>query len=119
MFLLRLNGVETGYDDWTLCIPPPFQPKKLRNNKLPVALDLKLQPNPAFDQVTIVYQTPSVESISITVQNAQGKVVFQQEVLPENGNINLDISTWASGVYFFTIKIEGGIMRSEKLLKLQ
>ena len=62
-------------------------------------------PNPASDQVC--FTTSLSESFSITITNAQGKIVNKINAI--KGSITIDRNGLPAGIYFYTIKTNNGI----------
>jgi Secretion system C-terminal sorting domain len=61
------------------------------------AKGIKIYPNPsAASQITLDF---AADAEGVSVVNALGQVVFQQKTMGQN-RLQLDISTWAKGVYF-------------------
>ncbi len=73
---------------------------------------ISVQPNPADHSIQIV--TKGSENNEIEVFNIQGKKVFQQRV---ESNTNIDISTWAAGIYFVKSTNQNGRVEQTKFIK--
>jgi Secretion system C-terminal sorting domain len=67
---------------------------------LTYAEKIKLYPNPANADLTIEMNENTEGVLLIT--NAIGQVVFQQKSMP-HATLNIDVSLWASGVYFMRL----------------
>lgn len=65
------------------------------------AQSIRLFPNPAKDMVNIDYSFEDSRNLMITVTNAVGQVVHQQEA-PQGqmARVELDLSSYSNGVYF-------------------
>jgi Secretion system C-terminal sorting domain len=61
----------------------------------------KAVPNPANDQVTMMYQID--EPTTLTVQDALGRVIFSQKIYPEQSSLRLDTQSWSSGTYIYQL----------------
>ncbi len=67
----------------------------------------KIYPNPTFDDLTIEFSVPDLESFTVQIFNSIGQLVFQkQERLRANndGKIILDVKHLSAGTYFLRFK---------------
>jgi len=70
-------------------------------------------PNPANENVNIVYSVSQTSNVSINVTSITGDVVFNKNVgTVEAGeyNENIDVTKLANGVYFYTLTVNGNQM---------
>ncbi len=68
---------------------------------------LSIYPNPVREILTVDYQTPDNTKYDIRVYDAIGQLVHYLSVEPvkfEGKTFTLDVSSWASGVYFISIE---------------
>lgn len=75
-------------------------------------IDYSYYPNPTNGNLTITSKDPISE---VTVYNVQGQMLFDQKI--NNLTTNIDMSTFASGTYFFKLKING-VEANFKVLKM-
>ena len=77
-----------------------------------------LEPNPASNLVTVSFDTPKATTAQLNIHDVTGKVVYTQQLNTTAGNnsLNLDISHYASGIYFVSINTPNGTSTA-KLLK--
>lgn len=75
-------------------------------------------PNPAEDKITISFETTSPLNTTLSLENALGQIVFQEEEKNIFGkfNKNYNISNLSKGLYLLHIKTTQG-ERFEKILK--
>lgn len=71
---------------------------------------LLLYPNPVTNIITI----KTTEKGKLSIYDATSKFVYSQT--HSSGNIEINISTWSSGIYFAEFETENGIFR-EKIIK--
>lgn len=67
-------------------------------------------PNPANENVNIVYSVSKTSDVSINVTSITGDVVYNKNVgTVEAGeyNENIDVTKLANGVYFYTLTVDG------------
>jgi hypothetical protein len=78
---------------------------------------LDLYPNPASDQVTLVFSTQSSGTALITITNILGENVYSEKI-PVSRILtkSIDLSSYSSGIYFVSIQTAQKI-RSKKLVK--
>lgn len=77
--------------------------------------DLSLFPNPTSESFTIQASQLVSETI-ISVYDIQGKLLFSEKMLPQNGKLTMDVSALENGVYFVRISSEGNSV-IKKLIK--
>jgi hypothetical protein len=84
------------------------------DNVLPLVFSLAnytMQLNPASDYMTFSFELPEPQlSAKLTVSDALGKVVFQQDVNTENGQILWDTRSLANGNYIYTLKSNSEVL---------
>lgn len=77
---------------------------------------MEVFPNPVTDIVTISFDLEQNEKITLSVINNKGQEVKQMNFgEQEKGQIDLDCSSFSSGVYFINLQTEKGIL-TEKLI---
>ena len=81
-------------------------------------IKVSIHPNPAFDKVTIDY---SIENFnpgrtSLVVYNVNGKMVRQEMLTTGKASVNLDVTAWPAGMYFYAVRIDQSIIASGKLI---
>ena len=90
---------------------PPFPPNRngrLQGEVLPNN-NLILAPNPTNGKVAMQFQTEiAIGEASLEVRQIDGKVVYQQTIQVESEIFfqELDVSEWASGTYFISLKLQ-------------
>jgi len=68
---------------------------------------LEVYPNPAWDQITLSYQTKGASFIKFELYDAFGKKALNQNLVPETGSQSINISQMATGVYFYRWVVDG------------
>lgn len=68
--------------------------------------NLNIFPNPASGNVTI-QSSHLVSETTISLYDILGKMLFSETVLPQNGAVTLDVSSFENGVYFIKTSSEG------------
>jgi len=67
-------------------------------------------PNPAELSTSIPYFLPQSSEVGLRVVNLTGQLMFEQAITKMNqgvGNMELDVSNYAQGIYFYTFNIDG------------
>ncbi len=64
---------------------------------------LNAYPNPAKDNLTINYTIKNSDNTYLRIYTITGNVVYQQTLESGSGKVSLDVSTWATGVYMYSI----------------
>ena len=62
--------------------------------------ELNVYPNPASDVAWIELGSLQNENVFITVKDLAGKEIFANQLTAQNGQLNLDVSNFSSGLYF-------------------
>ena len=73
---------------------------------------LNIYPNPMSDQLTIYYNHPEIEPLSIEVINILGQSIadFTLEPTTDVRQKNIDVKNWTNGVYFLLVKKEPSLI---------
>ena len=82
---------------------------------------LTARPNPATNMVTISLEQASDAKYRISLQNTIGKEVLTIKV-PEsahNKDYKIDLSTFAPGIYFYSLFSDGQLVMTKRLVKQQ
>jgi hypothetical protein len=83
------------------------------DNKLKVT---KIYPNPANEAAYIDYQVNETTKAKIIIRNILGRVVDEFDLSKVNNQIKINTSSWESGVYFYTLSINGKPQKAKKLI---
>jgi len=75
----------------------------------------RMWPNPSTEILTIDL-SEFEKSVSVSVFNNLGQVVYSKNVLSANNQFNLPISTWSTGIYSVTVRDENKI-GTQRLVK--
>ncbi len=78
--------------------------------------EVKVFPNPAKDHVNIDYIVQTGVKASFQIKNILGTVVYQQELISNNGKLSIDVSHLNNGVYFYSILINDKVEITRKLV---
>jgi len=87
---------------------------------LPNAVDI--YPNPFYDEIKIVYNSPDTQQVSIEVIDLNGKLVYSKQNINRHFGLNYfkisGLESLRRGVYF--VKISSDVMIvSEKIIKFK
>ena len=103
----------TYLDDWFKDPETTFVNNQAECDALGVAeatlQDFTMYPNPATSTVAINLPNQGFEGLVVTVANNLGQVLESKELLENTTLIKLDVSGYAAGVYFVTLKAGNGI----------
>lgn len=73
-------------------------------------------PNPASDKLKVSYDLP-VQGASFEIVSVLGNRVYQKNLTERKGELDLNVSRLAKGVYFYTVKEPGGkVLATRKLV---
>lgn len=79
---------------------------------------IRCYPNPASNQLTVVFQLADVSGISLTMVNAVGAIVYSENAsshAPGQHTLHIDVSYLQSGIYFLKVEM-GGTMHTQKIV---
>lgn len=80
--------------------------------------EFNLFPNPAADEVTVMFNTETEEKTELQILNPQGQMVMSPMILSGTGQQQYKVSTTVltDGVYFVLIKNSDGLVETKKLV---
>ncbi|MBX2870818.1 MAG: T9SS type A sorting domain-containing protein [Saprospiraceae bacterium] len=110
--------VEDGTGGW---LPTQAFQIKIDENAVVGTVDpihtaqIRVFPNPADDQVQVVFEEPWEDRIQLDLVNLQGQVLHRQVGVPLSQNFQFDVRTYPAGVYFLQLR-SGTATRSFKLV---
>lgn len=80
---------------------------------------LQNQPNPFAEKTSINYYLPdNIGKAEILFYNAQGKLIQSVELIQKGkGTLNVFASDLSSGVYTYTLVVDGKIIETKKMVK--
>ncbi|TAE74700.1 MAG: T9SS C-terminal target domain-containing protein [Bacteroidetes bacterium] len=76
----------------------------------------KIYPNPASEFAYIDYQINESIKAKITVRNLLGRVVAEYDLSKQENQIKMNVSDFESGVYFYTLSVDGKSIKAKKLI---
>lgn len=82
----------------------------LENNKI------IFSPNPTKSQFNIKYSTASINA-QLIIYDLTGKQLFEEVLSDNKGNLNINITNFATGIYVIVLKENGSITMQKKLIK--
>jgi hypothetical protein len=80
--------------------------------------EFNLFPNPAADEVTVMFNTETEEKTELQILNPQGQMVMNPIIISGSGEQQYKVPTrsLADGVYFIRIATENGLFETKKLI---
>lgn len=73
-------------------------------------------PNPATDLIQIVFPASDYGlKKEVRIFNAMGGLVFEETMNPDAGQLNIDVQSWAQGVYTYQISTEKSTFESNRI----
>ena len=99
----------------------------------PESTKLKVYPNPASNQLTVEFpkyivtttgcgknQSNTVfyqwKTTSLDVYDLNGKQMFSKEIPKDQQRLDIDVSTWYRGIYYFRLSYQGQTVAGEKVV---
>ena len=101
-----------GYEDFVLNIKFGDAVESVTE---PVITKNNAYPNPASSVVNIDYAL-NRDNAQIVLYNILGVPVYEQPLKGQEGSAKINVSDFASGIYFYTIKIDGKAIDTKKLI---
>lgn len=87
---------------------------------IPVALsantsEFKVYPNPATDQLYILFNVQNTTKVELKITDVSGKIVYRNTVNINQGNsiANINISSFSRGVYYVLLSTDNGVQRAQ------
>jgi hypothetical protein len=77
---------------------------------------LKLYPNPVSDYLFIEYDVILVKEAKLQIYNSIGAVVYTKILEERKDNIKISVSEYKNGLYFCSLKIDGKLLKTQKIL---
>ena len=77
---------------------------------------LSVYPNPAHDYLKVNYNLGSGEKAQFELINLVGSRVFSQDLNASDSEIEIDVRDLNAGIYFYTLKVNGELAVSKKLV---
>ncbi len=81
--------------------------------------DLSAYPNPMIESTEITYDFSSVKeycTANIVIYDIMGKAVESIDLKNSKGNLQLDKNAISSGLYFYSLSVDGKRINTEKLV---
>lgn len=80
--------------------------------------DLKLTayPNPTVDMVNVMVDNPSAYSLSLSVSDIKGNLLYRETHISTNTQI--DLRTFATGVYILAVTYNNQVIKTFKIQKI-
>jgi hypothetical protein len=77
-----------------------------------------LYPNPASSSIRLEWNSESTlpDNSTLMIFDSKGQVIFLKELTGNDDSISWDVSSWSSGLYFYTIIANGIYLSSGKLM---
>jgi hypothetical protein len=101
-----------GYDDFVFHIKFGDADNSVKES---VITTNRAYPNPATSVVNIDYAL-NRESAQIALYNILGVQVYEQTLNSQEGTAKINVSDFTSGIYFYTIKIDGKAIETKKFV---
>lgn len=114
--IARYTFYNTSDPSDSLKITVSFDAYPLGTEQVKVSTEISAFPNPANEFFALNYQLPDTRNYTIEIQNLLGKIV--QTVVPETakGSIAINTRDFTEGLYFYTLKQNGKMIRSGRMV---
>jgi hypothetical protein len=101
---VTVADLETGVDDQHIA---PLQ-----------GMEVSIQPNPASGIINMNYDLGDIHPCLLTVRvyDITGHEIYETSISDSTGKITWDVSSWPSGMYFYSVNSDKAAISSGKLL---
>lgn len=96
-------------DVYVNCVESPLKIDEIQESTV------KIIPNPASQEIVILWNTNQSEKCDIRVYDALGQIVFSKNGV-ENA-VSFSVEKWVSAVYFFSLRSEQNFIKSKFAVK--
>jgi hypothetical protein len=78
--------------------------------------ETKVFPNPAKNEITIMFEKESVTNTTIEVFDLFGNIMLNENIIPKNKQVTISVNQLGQGVYLYKIQNSKGIIASDRLV---
>jgi len=91
----------------------------INNETVTPAIDFNIHPNPADNQLFITFDAQQYQTMQINLYHSNGQLIktLNREMNTGTQQVNVDVSSLASGVYFVELVTEDGIGTQHVMIK--
>ncbi len=82
-----------------------------------LAHDVLIYPNPIDDIINLEFEKPFTKAVTFQVYDALGRKVLSRFLDVSSGKCSVSMKAYNTGMYYYSLSIEGSIIKSGKLLK--
>jgi hypothetical protein len=75
-----------------------------------------IYPNPASDQLNILFDRPVNEVLRIQIFNTSGTEVYSSRIIPSGKKVQLDISSFPSGIYIINVQAKDFTVKGKAII---
>lgn len=80
------------------------------------AASFNLYPNPANNQVTLDFEKPLAQNLSLEIKDILGKQIETVAVNSSTKKMQLDLTSYSKGIYFVSVLNDQQIIKTKKLI---
>ena len=81
-------------------------------------VELNARPNPAHETVIFTLKTGGTENFNFKIHNVLGQEIYSQIINGSPGDVGVDVSPFAAGMYFYSLHTEGGELLKTKTFQI-
>ena len=81
-------------------------------------VELNARPNPAHETVIFTLKTGGTENFYFKIHNVLGQEIYSQIINGSPGDVSVDVSPFAAGMYFYSLHTEGGELLKTKTFQI-
>jgi len=109
-FFNKLNGQD---EDFVTLI---YNPSGVGFNDLSSYVVSSAYPNPASNYFNINFSLPTFKEATLNVYQENGSLIGKNSIYNTEGTIKVATDSFLSGIYFYTIEIDGRVLQAQKVI---
>lgn len=86
------------------------------SNLLPAEAQWQLQPNPASNRASLVFESATTAPLDLSIYDATGRLLSRRAIASATERLDLDLSAWPNGIFFIRLAHQAEVS-TKRLLK--
>lgn len=117
--MLYFKGINTDYHPIVLNMEDDPEEKSVRiKGSLSdlASIAITISPNPAKDYISLTYDLPTKQIYTLKIYDNKGIELFAKTLNGNKGMQTIDLKNFSSGLYYYNVTNNKGIIKSDKLI---
>jgi hypothetical protein len=86
------------------------------SNLLPAEAQWQLQPNPAQNSASLIFESATTAPLDLSIYDATGRLLSRRAIASATERLDLDLSAWPDGIFFIRLAHQAEVS-TKRLLK--